>query len=220
MYMKKILVEDYLRRVDVFLKDRVHTCIVIILLSLLLGLHAKSISDVSWAILNAIVVLWFYLSGRKYGWLDTVIFIVILPLLLIGITLVFVAKVLDITKGVDADQFAESARETLLRTINKAYEGKIIETKNTDGNLHFIVETPYGLRPPASRIIKSVTDALHINVLHLHHDKINDRRSYYMFDQSAEDDYRAYRKSIQSIESFADIGDRLLLRSTRRPTQI
>lgn len=205
---------------DTYLVPRPHKLIVLGMLTLLFWLGDKSFTNLVVSLSFATLTLWAYISSRKYGGLDTIMFVGILPFLLIGAALSKIAKPSEDTMDTRRKEFSDRASHSLSEAINEVYAGKIIETHIEDGQIYITVETPYGLQIPADEIIPSLAKNLHISPSHIVHDTLSDTRSYYMFRPAATDEHETYRKKSMPIETFSEIKSRILCQIDYRFIQI
>lgn len=208
-------IERRLRKLDAYLVPEAHKVIALGALTLLFSLGIHSFSDLLFSLSCAAIVEWSYISCRKYGVLDTLIFIGVLPFLLLGATVSRLSKSSPKSSEPDFQAFATEVSDVLLRSINEAYDGKIIETHVTKDAVYITVETPYGLRVPVSKILAVVAKQLHISVAHIAHEDMSERRSRYTLPKIAADEYEAYKMRTRSMASFSEIWMRVLCKSTK-----
>ncbi|TAL64407.1 MAG: hypothetical protein EPN88_10985 [Bacteroidetes bacterium] len=205
--------EKYLGKLDEYLVLQIHKMIVLGTLTLLLSPGVRSFSDLLVSFSCAVIIEWSYISCRKYGWLDTVMFLGVLPFLLIRATVAIFSKSFGNNEDGNRKEFASQVSEYLREELNEIYSGKIIETHIEDGQVYVTVETPYGLHVPPEEIIHGLAGKLHISTSNIIYDTLSGTRSYYMLRPSAIDEIEEYRKRSTPIESFSDIKRRLLCQS-------
>lgn len=216
--MEKSL-ENNLRRFDTYLILRSHKLIILGMLTLIFSYGNRTFSDVVISLSWASIIEWSYISCRKYGWLDTMVFIGVLPFLFIGATVSALTKSSPSSNKPDFQAFATEVSDVLVRSINERYDGKIIDTRITNDAIYITVETPYGLRVPVKKILATVAHKLHISASHIEYDDISARRSYYTVGKAAIDQYEAYKGDVRPIESFSEIKQRLFCTSKKGISQ-
>lgn len=197
---------------DKILNTRWNKIIVVVLLTIFYSVLSLSTYGIITSLFFALTTLWLYISVRKYGWLESLLFIGVLPFLLIGAAIAKLSNSTAVSKNPDMQAFSAKASELLLEAINEVYDGKIIDTRVTSSEVYLTVETPYGLRLPVQKIVPVVAGKIHISPSHIHHDDISDRRSYYIFEKAGAREYEAYMKSTRPVETFHEIWERALCR--------
>lgn len=204
-------ITSFFRWFDSFLVPPSHKLIVVGLLTIVLSGSATPLVDFLLAILFPVIIVWAYISCRKYGWLDTTEFVAILPFMLIPSILFSIFKMSqEDDEKRRVEEFTTRVSDCLMEAINEAYSGKIIESRVVDGQMYITVETPYGVRAPAEEIRVFVSKKLHISPMNILHDNLSDTRSYYLFDPEALKEYETYKSYFRSIDTLMDIKARIL----------
>lgn len=161
----------------------------------------------------AVSTVWVYISYRKYGLIDTMEFIVVLPILLFFELMKFLLGPRPGSGGLEYEAFAGEANECVKLAFNEVYEGTIVDTRTEEGRIYVTVETPYGLHVPKDEMIAYISEHLHIAPAHILFDPISDNRSYYVFGPEAVQDYEEFKRKSTRFRTFAEIKERFLCKS-------
>lgn len=199
-------------KLDRYLVSWKHWWIAVAIVTGIYWLVFSSGQDLFLPIFFAVITVWSYISCRKYGWLDTLTFVGILPFLFIGESMKLIFKSSG-SDELDYETFIEAALEEVERAFNEVYVGEIIDTRTEEEKIYVTVETPYGLHVPASEMVADIAEHLRISPAHIQVDPISEGRMYYVFGLEAVRDYEESRKTVTSFRSFADIKERMLCKS-------
>src|SRR3989344_376181 len=109
-------IEKRLRQLDAYLVPKANKLIVLGILTLLFSLGIRSFSDLLQALFWAASIEWSYISSRKYGLLDTLAFIGVLPFLLLGATVSALSKSSPTSSKPDVQAFATEVSDVFFRS--------------------------------------------------------------------------------------------------------
>lgn len=155
--------------------------------------------------------MWMYVSSRKYGFVDTMSFVVVLPFFFINASLLLLIPSSEQTNDKKYKTFIDDASMVIMTTINDSYEGSITDTHVADEQVYITIKFPFGLSVPIAEMMPTIADKLHVSSNNILIDSISENKSYVIFKPVAFGEYQVYRKNKKTIETFSDIWKRIIL---------
>lgn len=199
-------------KIDRYLTSWKHWWIAVAIVTVFYWIVFSSRQDLFLPLFFGILTVWLYISIRKYGLLETLTFVGILPFIFLGALMTLFFKSLG-SSELDYETFIEAALEEIEHTYNEVYVGKIIDVRTEEEKVYITVEAPYGLHVPVSEMIADIAEHLRISPAHIQTDPISEGRIYYVFGLDAVMDYEKSKKTPTPYQSFTEIKDRMLCKS-------
>jgi len=221
--MKKLRV--YLTKFDHYLTDFNHKIIAVYLLSLasyfvlIRSENSSLVYDVPISAFLGFYFIWFYLSSRKYGFVETTMFCIFIPFYVISALIPLLSpdkkKVVNLKK--DYSGLADTLSDTLESTINEIYAGKAIEKRSETDGVFVLFEAPYGINIPEKEIISQIAPSLHISESNITYSEITSRKTQFIITPKGLIEYDEYKRLCMPWDNFYDIKERILLRMKALP---
>jgi hypothetical protein len=218
---------NYFQRIDQYLSNGNHLFLVVHLLSVIyffifypqgVSKFYANLTNIPLSVGLAASTVWFYLSTRKYGYTDTTVFYVFLPLY---IFFAFLSKISPSKNNPntkhDYTDLESSFTDLLNSAINEIYEGKVIEHIVENDSIVVTFQVPYGIKIPQAQIIHQISPGLHISEKNIIYSELTSRKTQYMITPKGIQEYDEYKKLNMKFNTFTEIKARIRL---QQPTDV
>jgi hypothetical protein len=222
-------VSVWLDRLDAFLGNSGHLFLAVFLLSIFwyFSLLRYNAYDTTYSLLDVVVsvslasfTVWFYLSSRKYGFVDTVRFCIYLPLY--GVSAVVVSlspSEKPVQKIGDYSDLIRTFSTSLDEAVNDVYAGKVVECYADTVNAYAVCEAPYGIRIPVQETISRIAPNIHVSEANIVASEITGTKTEFIVTPKGLAEYDDYVKLCMPWDGLPEIMDRIFLRMKPRITR-
>lgn len=221
--MKKNTFKQYLQKIDTYLSKENNLLLAVFIFSVInyfiyiqkpTNWFNTYLFDIPVSVFFGSLTVWYYLSSRKYGFVDTTVFFIFLPFYVIFalIPIISPSKKKPIKVKKDYTVLVESLADSLNEKINDVYAGKVIEHQVEDDQICVTFEVPYGIKIPQQQIIHQIAPWLHIRESNITFSELTNRKTQFMITSGGLQDYDLYKKLCMPWDTFPELRDRILLR--------